>query len=207
MTDLFFLYFNFASPDRKLEGNHWDPHQDQAPPVLSSTHSHEGWFQNKTSTASPGREQPLPSGSRDKDKPAERAPGQPPAPFLGDGLVAVLLTQASPGALSHGKIRACSSAFGLCGKWILVRKSKMHEVRYSVLGAMGSMGITSQHHRPPPAPALLLHGAFWLLGTKKTELKVISTEPPLWLHSENQEAKKQRICSNLTRCVILPLPA
>lgn len=41
----------------------------------------------------------------------------------------------------------------------------MHEVRYSVLGAMGSMGITSQHHRPPPAPALLLHEAFWLLGT------------------------------------------
>lgn len=55
----------------------------------------------------------------------------------------------------------------------------MHEVRYSVLGAMGSMGITSQHHRPPPAPALLLHGALWLLGTEKTELKVISREPPL----------------------------
>lgn len=55
----------------------------------------------------------------------------------------------------------------------------MHEVRYSVLGAMGSMGITSQHHRPPSAPALLLHEAFWLLGTKKTELEVISAEPPI----------------------------
>lgn len=66
----------------------------------------------------------------------------------------------------------------------------MHEVRYSVLGAMGSMGITSQHHRPPPAPALLLHGAFWAL--RRQSQSHLHRTTTLQLHSESQKRLKSR---------------
>lgn len=69
----------------------------------------------------------------------------------------------------------------------------MHEVRYSVLGAMGSMGITSQHHRPPPAPALLLHGAFLAVGHKEDRVEShLNRTTNLQLHSENQKRLKSR---------------
>lgn len=54
----------------------------------------------------------------------------------------------------------------------------MHEVRSSVLEAVGSMGIPSQCRRLSFHTRLSALG-FSVLGSKKTELKVISTEPPL----------------------------
>lgn len=75
----------------------------------------------------------------------------------------------------------------------------MHEVRDSVLDAVGSMGDLAA------SPSLLQQprGCSGLLRCWAAESHLHQTTAP-W--GEPNEAEKQLICSDLARCIVLPLP-